>query len=88
MILYVQYYLGNFTLTQGPFIYYVIQVGGTGGWDEGVSQSMTYYDRQGGGGMKDLDTMVKFKQETHKKGEFKPGQKNSTMLIDFTILKC
>ena len=30
---------------KGPFIYYVMQVGGRGG---GVRQSMTYYDREGG----------------------------------------
>ena len=36
---------------KGPFIYYKIQVGGRGG----VSESMTHYDREGGGGMNNYD---------------------------------
>ena len=41
----------NFISCKGPFIYYVIQVGGRGG----VSESMTHYDREGGGGMNNYD---------------------------------
>ena len=33
----------NLSVNKGPFIYYVIQVGGR----EGVSQSMTHYDKEG-----------------------------------------
>ena len=61
----------------------------------GVSQTMTHYDREGvgvrpimmydndrEGGLKDLDIMLKFKQEIHKKGEvFAWKYKNSTILL-------
>ena len=54
---------------KGLFIYYVIQVGG-----------MTHYDREED--LKDLDIMLKFKQEIHKKGEvFAWKYKNSTILL-------
>ena len=36
------------------FIYYVIPVGVVG-WGGGVGQSMTHYDREGGGGKTNYD---------------------------------
>ena len=40
------------------------------------------YDRDRGGGLKDLDIMLKFKQEIHKKEEvFAWKYKNSTILL-------
>ena len=50
----------------------------------GISQGMTHYDREGGGGgsLKDRDIMVKCKQETHKKGEVLAWKyNNSTILL-------
>ena len=48
----------------------------------GVWPIMMYDNDRGGGHLKDLDTMLKFRQETHKKVEVLAWKyKNSTILF-------